>query len=149
MPAKKQAQRESENKPKRVPVGGFHDLLHVEGKEPGYVYRWVLDKNEAGSRILKFKRGGWDFARIDDRGVEEGLVVGQENVYSSDQDGSIVRVPSGNADYSYLMRIKEEWYDEDQVAKQEKIDAVEDAIRRTGASDGEDFGQYGEVKISH
>lgn len=147
MPTKK-ANRENENKPDRIPVGGHRDIMTVYGKDESYEYRWVEDKSDAGSRILRFKRGGWEFVSADPRDSSGGVIVGEENVYSSEQNGSIVRLPTGGANYSYLMRIKKEWYDEDQVAKQDKIDMVEDAIRRTGTSEGEDFGQYGNVAIS-
>lgn len=142
------ADRNSEqNKPERIPVSGIRDIMTVLNKDPNFAYRFVLDKDEAGSRIMRFKRGWWDFARADDF---EGVSVGSESVYKSKQDGSIVRFPSGEGHFSYLMKIEKKYYDEDQQAKWNKIDEVEQTITRTGTTpDGEAIeGKYGSVKIS-
>jgi hypothetical protein len=120
--------------------------MTVYNKDPDYVYRWVNAKHEDGSRIMKFKRGGYEFARSETDAGE--YVIGQESVYHSDQHGSIVRIPVGNDTHAYLMRIKKEWYDEDQEAKERELRELEEQIHRTGTSSGEDFGQYGEVKLS-
>ncbi len=140
--------RENErNKPTRIPVSGIRDIMTVLGKDPNFEYRFVLDKIEGGARIMRFNRGGWTFARNDD--MPGGITVGTESVYKSKKDGSIVRFPTGEGYFSYLMKIKKEWYDEDQAAKADAIDAVEETIIRAGRPDGEENkGQYGSVKIS-
>lgn len=139
----RQIRKTEENKKfERVPVSGLRDILTVYDKDPNFHYRFVEDKDESGSRILKFKRGGYDFA---DSSLHE---VGQESVYKSKKGESIVRVPTGGGKFSYLMRIKKEWYEEDQRAKASKIDEIESVIKRTGTTDDKNFGQYGDVKIS-
>ncbi len=138
---------ETQNKPNRIPVSGIRDIMTVLGKDPHFVYRFVVDKMERGARMMRFERGGWTYARIDD--LHGGITVGEESVYKSKDHGSIVRFPSGEGLFSYLMKIKKEWYDEDQAAKAAAIDEVEQTIIGTGRPDGEENkGQYGSVKIS-
>ena len=134
------------NKPTRIPVSGIRDIMTVLGKDPHFQYRFVLDKTEGGARIMRFDRGGWTFARMDD--LPGGISVGTESVYKSKTDGSLVRFPTGEGYFSYLMKIKKEWFDEDQLAKLDAIDATEKSIIEAGRPDGEENkGQYGEVKI--
>lgn len=140
-----QNKRETANKPQRVPVSGIRDIMTVHNKDPDYSYRWVNDRNEDGSRIARFKRGGYEFARQEDGG--DKYMIGQEAVYKSEKNGSLIRLRVGPETHAYLMRIKKEWFDEDQAAKSKDIRSVEDQIRRTGTSTGEDFEQYGDVDI--
>ncbi len=129
----------------RVPVSGTRDIMAVLGKEAGFHYRWVTDTDERGSRIWKFKRGGWDFAPLT---TDDGeITVGDDAVYKSDQDGSLVRLHTGNGKYSYLMRIKEEWYNLDQKAKADALDEVEQGLTREVDSTGDD-GSYSKTGIS-
>jgi hypothetical protein len=138
--------RLSENKQERVPVSGMRDIMTVFNKDPAYSYRFVHDKSDSGARIYKYIRGGWEFSPTES---EHGrIVVGEDSVYKTKQGDSIVRMQTGEGEYSYLMRIPKELYDEDQAAKQKDIDELEATITRTGSSTGEDFGQYGEVKIT-
>ncbi len=137
--------RLTEEKFDRVPVSGTRDIMAVLGKEKGFVYRWVIDTDERGSRIWKFKRGGWDFSPLSTDGGD--IVIGQEAVYKTEQDGSIVRLHTGAGKYSYLMRIKEEWYHEDQKAKADAINEVEKGLTRDADSDSDVDGQYGSVKV--
>jgi len=127
----------------RVPVSGHRKILSVLGKDRRYVYRWVLDRDENGGRIQRFRLGGYQNVSA------EGLTIGQDMVFHSDDQGSIVRVPEGkSSDFLYLMRIKREFYDEDQKAKADEIAANEASIRQPiGRQGGEDYAQYGEVKI--
>ena len=137
--------RNNENKMERIPVSGLRDIMTVLGKDPNFAYRWVVDEDEKGSRILRFKRGGWEFARNDDQ--PGGVQVGSESVYKSRSEGSIIREHSGAGRFSYLMKIRKEFYDEDQAAKAKEIDEVEETIVGTGSSEGTEFGQYGSIKI--
>lgn len=148
MATTKRADRKVESKPehqpgrpsKRVPVSGSRDILTVDNKDPDYHYRWVVaGENENGIRLQKFIRGGYEFVSADD------VEVGDDSVYKSSNVGSIVRIPSGDGMYSYLMRIKREWYEEDRANSQKKIDDVEKSIYRTRNQE-EDDGQYGSIK---
>ncbi len=136
--------------PARVPVSGQRDIMTVFNKDPNFEYRWVVDADERGSRILKFERAGYHFSPIETD--EQKLVVGEDAVYKSRKDGdvSIIRLPTGGGHYSYLMRIKKEWYKEDQEAKQIPINEMEEQITGEFTPDGQlkkDLGQYGKVSI--
>jgi len=130
----------SSTRPPRVPVSGNRDILTVTGKDPDYVYRWVIDSDERGQRILKFLGAWYEFVRSDDG----NHVVGQDAVYKSENVGSIIRVPAGSGKYQYLMRIRKEYYDADQKSKQDEIRDREKAITRTDS----DNGQYGKIELS-
>ena len=127
---------------KRVPINGFRDKLSVEGCDPNYVYRWVLDSNEGGQRIMQCSAASYEFVTSD-----QGITVGQGSVYKSDNVGSIIRTPGGNGDFLYLMRIPKEFHDEDKLAKDKKINDIENGMKRsTGKSAGADD-LYGSVEI--
>lgn len=135
--------------PDRVPVSGQRDIMTVFNKDPAFVYRWVVDNDERGGRIMKYERAGYHFSPTETD--EQRLVVGEDAVYKSDRaEKSIIRLPTGGGKFSYLMRIKREWYEEDQKAKQIPIDEMEAQIMGEFTPDGqlkEDLGQYGKVSI--
>lgn len=140
--------RLEEEKFDRVPVSGMRDILTVLGKDPNFHYRFVKDTNEDGSRIQRFIRGGYEFERV---GQNKDIQVGADAVYKSRRKGvgSIIRFPGdSHGTHLYLMRIKREWYDEDQGEKTRAIDEVESQITRKKSSDENELGQYGSVKIS-
>lgn len=123
---------------KRVPISGQRDNLQVEGKDPDFYYRWVKDTAENGSNILKHTRAGYSFARD-----EEGLVIGEANVYRSENVGSCIRVPAGFGEYLYLMKQPMRYREEDLQLKAQGIDEVEDSMRHANEAAGE----YGSIKI--
>tara|TARA_R110002051_G_scaffold291216_5_gene355144 strand:+ start:1671 stop:2138 length:468 start_codon:yes stop_codon:yes gene_type:complete len=128
---------------KRVPISGFRDKLSVGGRDDdNYVYRWALDSNEGGQRIMALSAAGYEFVT-----GKDGITVGQGNVYKSDNVGSIIRTPGGNGDFLYLMRISKEFYEEDCAAKEDINKSIEDGMKRsTGKSAGADD-LYGSVEI--
>ena len=104
-------------------------------KDPNYVYRFV---NDTGSRVANFQAAGYEIVR------DENLVVGDNRVFDPSASETGKKVISNDGTVSYLMRIKKEWHEEDQAAKQAYIDETEGAIKQT-ASQGAD---YGSVKLS-
>lgn len=113
-------QKDVSKKRERVPVSGRRNILTVKGKEDGYVYRWV---NDTDSRILEFKEGGYDHVYMRD-----GVEIGAADVKSGKIVGDIVSKAVGQGVTSYLMKIPEEWYTEDQAAKSADVDAKEQII---------------------
>lgn len=105
-----------ETRKERVPVGGTRDILTVKDKDPNYEYRFV---NDLPGRLLRFQDAGWEV-------VTDDLKVGQEAVDApSGKVGKAVTKNVGHGTVGVLMRIPKEWYDEDQAAKQDKVDALE------------------------
>jgi hypothetical protein len=118
----------------RVPISGQRDPLVIEGKDPSFYYRWVKDTAENGNNILRHNRAGYTFVTN-----EEGLVVGEANVYKSENVGTCIRVPAGFGEYLYLMKQPMTYRHEDVQAKSREIDSTEEALRHAG-KDGENYG---------
>lgn len=121
-------------RPKRVSIGS-RDVLTVTGKEAGYQYRIV---NDTGDRIQKFLNAGYELVSSKD------VQIGDSRVDNPSAEGSKaqVSVDKATGQKAFVMRIKDEWYTEDQKAKQDYVQAIEDAIKQpSGPLD------YGSVKI--
>jgi hypothetical protein len=103
-------------------------------KDPNYVYRYV---NDTGSRVSNFQSAGYEF--VDDK----EMVVGDSRVFDPSDVGSAKRVTSNDGTISYLMRIKKEFYEEDQAAKAALNDETEKAMKRDATQD-----RYGSLKIT-
>lgn len=102
-------------------------------KNPEYVYRFV---NDTGSRIQNFKEAGYEIVQ------DNELTVGDARVSDPSNLGSAKRVISNDGTTSYLMRIKKEYYQEDQSAKQALVDEQESAMKQEAAQ-----GMYGSLKM--
>jgi hypothetical protein len=121
-------------RPKRVPLNRQQILTVPESmKEPGYHYRFI---NDVGERILKAEQAGYEV-------VKGKVPVGDSRVGNSEGIGSAVTKHVGNATKAVLMRIKEEWYKEDQAEKIANIKAHEEQITTVNTNDG----QYGNIKV--
>ena len=103
-------------------------------KDPNYFYRFV---NDTGSRVQNFKQAGYEMV------TEEELIVGDNRVFDASNLGSGKRVISNDGTTSYLMRIKREWYDEDQKVKADSITEQEAAMKQDASQ-----GMYGKLNIS-
>ncbi|MHC4753456.1 MAG: hypothetical protein ACYTFW_26790 [Planctomycetota bacterium] len=126
-------QRES----KRVPLGSQGPLyLAKKHKDPQYVERFVNDKP---GRIESFRKAGWQMVCVS----KENRVVGDPHCGKGTKIGTPVSVSVGDNETAYLMRIKREWYDEDQKDKKKRILDMEDEMRNQPTKEG----QYGEVKF--
>lgn len=119
---------------KRTPVGQ-RNILTVTGKEEGYVYRIV---NDVGDRIQQFMDGGYEL--VDASAVR----VGDKRVNSSTPEGTKAQVSVGKGDKAFVMRIKEEYFKEDQAAKQAEIDRLEQTMKQKAAGNAD----YGSLDIS-
>lgn len=111
-------------KRERVPIHGMdRNILTVidnRQNKDEFVKRWILDKDDTGSRILRFKMAGYEFVNA------ESVTVGDLSVYKSSSNGSIVRVPADKeGNFMYLMEIPKEYFDEDKAAKAAKVDDTE------------------------
>ena len=117
----------------RTPVGQ-RNILTVKGKDPNYEYRIV---NDIEDRIAQFQDAGYELVPdeavdVGDKRVSQGTSVGSNKVFSV-----------GQGTKAFVMRIKKEWYDEDQQAKQRRVDAQESSIKEKALD-----GTYGKLDIS-
>ncbi len=130
--------REPEGRARRVPMGVAALKMDVPqaANDPDHVYRWINDKP---GRLQRAQAGGWEF--VEDPSIQIGTGSDTRN---SEQDSRVSQVvgkhDNGSPMHAYLMRIKREWYEEDQAAKQSSIDEVEATIKggrfKEGAGDG-------------
>lgn len=120
-------------RPQRTRVG-TRNILTVRDKDPEYMYRFVTDDVDT-DRVESFKEQGYELV--------EKTKVGDKRVAKDSAPGTPTRISVGNGKYGYLMRIKKAWYDEDQRAKQNDLDALEESIKKPNLD-----GAYGEIKIS-
>jgi len=120
--------------PTRVPVGGFRNVLEVPNKDPGYYYHWVLAQSDDDGRIAQYKMAGYEMVDAEKHNIP------RSNVFSSGQHGSIVRLPCKNGDFMFLMRLKNEFREEDTLAKKQKVDEIEAQIMSPNPE--QDLAQY-------
>lgn len=117
----------------RTPVG-TRNILTVAGKEPGYVYRVI---NDSGDRVQEFMDAGYEL--VDASSVR----VGDKRVNTAKAEGSKAQLSVGQGQKAYVVRIKQEWYDEDQAAKQAHVNRLEEATKAKALD-----GTYGKLEIS-
>lgn len=117
----------------RSPIG-TRNVLTVKGKNPEYEYRIV---NDTGDRIAMFEEAGYEFVPADE------VQIGDKRVSKATPEGTNAQVAVGNGMKAYLMRIRKEWYHEDQTTKQAKIDELERTMKQKALD-----GNYGNFDIS-
>ena len=118
----------------RTPLAN-RSVLGIKGKEPGYVYRIV---NDTGDRVASFQEQGYEIV------TDSSITIGDRRVGKASADGSPVQVAVGNGIDGYLMRIKEEYYKEDQAYKEQKLSELEQSMRK----EAKDISNYGNLKIT-
>lgn len=100
--------------------------LEVLGKQEGFHYAWLNDDN---NRITLAQQGGWDFVQSDE------VELGFNNVTPRNSDeGTRIKTLVGTAVngeplYAYLMKIKQEWYNEDKAGNDAYLDQIEAQIK--------------------
>ena len=117
-------------RPTRTPVGR-RNILTVKGKEAGYEYRIVNDDID---RVDMFKEAGWEVVSNSD------VVIGDKRVGQTTAVGSAATMSVGGGTKGVVMRIKQDWYEEDQAQKRAAIQELEATTRRD-AIDGADYGK--------
>jgi len=115
----------------RTPLAN-RSVLGVKGKEPGYVYRIV---NDIGDRVSTFEEQGYEVV------TDSTITIGDRRVGKASKDGSPVQVSVGDGVQGFLMRQKQEYYDEDQAYKEQKIAELEQSMRKDSGAD------YGKLLI--
>lgn len=110
--------------------------LSARGKEDGYEYRFI---NDDGDRIAQKMEEGWEHV------PKSAVKVGDKRVDNVSPEGSVSQVYVGsgeNPKKGFLMRIRKDWYEEDQKAKQDYVDATEQATKQQALD-----GHYGKIEF--
>lgn len=132
--AEVQTKQTKTERPRRTPINGQRSVLGVKGKDPAYEYRIVNDVND---RITEFQERGYEVV------TSEGVMVGDKRVDKVSASGSPVEISVGQGTRAFLMRIKKEWYKEDQEAKEANIRKAEADIKAETQKDG----NYGSIDL--
>ena len=120
-------------RPQRTPVG-TRKVLTVAGKEAGYEYRVI---NDSGDRVQEFLDAGYEL--VDASSVR----VGDKRVNNGTAEGSKAQLSVGQGQKAFVVRIRKEWYDEDQAKKQAHVNELESATKAKALD-----GTYGKLEIS-
>jgi len=117
----------------RVPVG-TRNVLTVAGKDPSYTYRII---NDSGDRVQEFMDAGYELVEKD------SVRVGDKRVNSATPEGSVSQVSLGQGQKGFVVRIRKEWYEEDQLRKQRQVNEMERATKEKALD-----GTYGKLEIT-
>jgi hypothetical protein len=122
---------EQKRTPYRSKVNGEKGPLVIRGKEPGFEYRIA---NDSDNRIIDLQERGYEV-------VTHVASVGDKRVGTPKKEGTPHQISVGQNKKGYLMRIKKEWYDEDQLAKLEEPAELESGLKGNSNSD------YGKLNL--
>lgn len=120
----------------RTPVGR-RNVLTVHGKEPGFEYRIANDEGDNVERLLA---AGYVIEDADK------ITVGDHRIQKVSAPGSKAEVSVGKGMKAFVMKQKEEYYKEDQAAKQADIRKLEDSSKENALS-GTDYGDFRTDKV--
>jgi hypothetical protein len=123
-------------RPKRTPINK-RDILSIKGKEPGYHYRIV---NDTGDRIATLQDAGYELVEAKD------VRVGDKRINNAAPEGSLAQVSVGGGQKAFVMRIKEEWYHEDQQSKEAEVKKLEQSMLQQALAQNEIHG--GKLEIT-
>jgi len=118
---------------RRTPIG-TRNVLTVAGKDPNYVYRIV---NDSGDRVQEFVDLGYELVS------SNSVRVGDKRVNKASAEGSVSQISVGQGQKAFVMRIRKDWYEEDQTAKQEYVDDLEKTTQAKALD-----GTYGKLEIT-
>lgn len=109
---------------------------------PGYHLHWFADR-QGGARIMQALQAGYEFVNGDEVGPQD-FGLGNDVSKNGNTDlGSRISIVGGKGDTGgaerlYLMKIKQEWWEEDQKGLTDRNDQIMNTIKRTGIkADGE------------
>lgn len=122
-------------RPQRAPLGK-RDRLSIKNKEEGFVYRIV---NDVDDRVEQLKGVGYEICTVEQVGA-----IGNRRVDNASSLGSAAHFSVGQGTKAVVMRIPQEWYQEDQRTKQTEIDAVEATMK----SDARRASDYGKLEVN-
>lgn len=130
--------RKKSQERKRIPFGGHRTKLQTDPIK-GYVCRWF---NDTEDRIKRAEDAGYEFVKPNEIGmIGEGEIL-EDNSDLNSKVSKIVSRGRDNPMRAYLMKIRQDWYDEDQADKEERNRMVDDALRAGKPGGNEVENQY-------
>ena len=124
---------------RRGVFNGSKGKLTIDGNIPGY-HLHVF--NDEGTRIQDAQDNGYEFVHPDEvKGIRENVVSGNGDLGDSRVRFLVGTKDRGDPLYGYLMKIRQEWHDEDMADLEVKNSLVDDAIRK-GTITGNNAGMY-------
>ena len=127
----------SSERPTRVPVGQ-RNRINVRNRDPNYHYRYVNVNLESDpDRVQRFLDGGYEIVDKD------SVRVGDKRVNSASSEGSVKQISVGQGQKGFVVRIRKEWYEEDQLKKQRQVNELERATKEKALD-----GTYGKLEIT-
>jgi len=118
--------RETNKRVARKPLSQRGPQSIIGDKDPNFHYRFV---NDVGSRVYNFQQAGYELV------TDDNLVVGDSRVSDASNLGSAHRVVGDGGTVSVLMKIKKEWFEEDQAAKAALVDEQEKAMKQNASNE--------------
>ena len=112
---------------------GTNLKLQVLTEIPGYDLRWF---NDTPGRLQQAQQGGWEFVGKDEIVRPEGNKVVDTNSSTDSRHSAVAGVLDNNTPLNmYLMKIRKEFREEDQLEAQGRIDETEaQMVRGQGMS---------------
>ena len=133
---------------RRGVFNGTQGKLKVEGTIPGY-HLHIL--NDDRNRLQEAQDNGYEFVAPGEiKGVSENVTSRNGDIGDSRVRFLVGTQENGQPLFGYLMKIRQDWYNEDQAELQKKNDQIDAAIRK-GAITGENPNFYvpqGGIKLS-
>lgn len=133
---------------KRGVFNGTQGKLKIEGTIPGY-HLHIL--NDDRNRLQEAQDNGYEFVTPSEiKGVSENVTSRNGDIGDSRVRFLVGTQENGQPLHGYLMKIRQEWYDEDQADLQHKNDQIDDSVRK-GAVNGSNPHFYvpqGGIKLS-
>lgn len=108
--------------------------LAVRGLEPGYHYRFVNDEDD---KVQAFTEAGYEPV------LDKDVNIGDKRVDKATAEGSVKTVSVGGGTKAVLMRIRQDWYDEDQLEKEKHIRILEQTTEQKALE-----GNYGKIQTT-
>lgn len=118
-------------RPKRQPVGS-RNRLTLDNKDPNFEYRFV---NDVDDRVAMFQNAGYEIVDLSKHKVGHRRM---DNTVTSDNNISV-----GGGTKAVAMRIRKDWYQEDQKEKQYRVDESERGLKTPQVD-----GSYGKIEIT-
>lgn len=119
------------------------DKMLVENKQLGWHYVWVED---AGINLKEALDVGYEFVRKDDPEIVASDDV--TGTSGADMSNNISRIVNSWGTVNYLMRIPQEWYDEDEAERDAKRNAFTKAKLDEARFEGElEYKNKTEVRV--